>query len=100
MPEGEDDGEKGAKPNPEQQLFNGFKKVVVGVCVMEKKVGERSSWRRFVLILLWLFNSPTGVLDFKFSTSPASGNWILSFWLMIELAASVVESYSTNKLCN
>jgi inositol hexakisphosphate/diphosphoinositol-pentakisphosphate kinase len=37
IPEGEDDGDKGAKPKPEHQLLNGFKKVVVGVCVMEKK---------------------------------------------------------------
>lgn len=45
MADVEEDGDKGQRPQPEPQYHNGFKKVVVGVCVMEKKVGERSSWR-------------------------------------------------------
>lgn len=46
MTDGEEDGAQGQEPQPQQP--NGFKKVVVGVCVMEKKVPAL-----VVVVILW-----------------------------------------------
>jgi hypothetical protein len=59
MVEGEED--RGRKPQPQQQQQQqqqqqppkGFKKVVVGVCVMEKKVGEETEADALWRLSLW-----------------------------------------------
>jgi len=77
MADGEEDGDKGQKPQP-----NGFKKVVVGVCVMEKKVGEIGSLRfggdlssLFCGEFLWLLNFPVGLVVFEFRIARGFCNW-------------------------
>lgn len=58
MADGEEDGgQKGQRPQPQQA--NGCKKVVVGVCVMEKKVGAHTDTEAMTMTTMTLLSLPS-----------------------------------------